>query len=75
MEIAVANGLDSQAAREVLENRTYKEKLEEHWDRSVQYNITAVPSYVISTQVAHGDKSYEELTRLMQSAGAKPRGE
>ena len=75
VDIAVANGLDAEAARDVLENRTYKEQVDENWNRSRQYGVTGVPTYVAGGQGVVGAQPYEVLSQLIDAAEAKARAE
>jgi predicted DsbA family dithiol-disulfide isomerase len=75
VDIAAANGLDAGTARDVLENRTYKEQVDEDWNRSRQYGVTGVPTYVAGGQGVVGAQPYEALSQLMEAAEAKARSE
>jgi predicted DsbA family dithiol-disulfide isomerase len=75
VEIAAANGLDAGAAREVLENRTFKEQVDENWNRSRQYGVTGVPTYVAGGQSVVGAQPYEVLIQLIDAAEAKAQAE
>ena len=74
VEIAAANGLDADTARGVLENRSCKEQVDENWNRSRQYGVTGVPTYVAGGRSVVGAQSYEVLTQLLDSAEAELRG-
>ena len=73
-EIAAANGLDADTARGVLENRSCKEQVDENWNRSRQYGVTGVPTYVAGGRSVVGAQPYEVLTQLLDSAEAELRG-
>ena len=74
VEIAAANGLDADTARGVLENRSCKEQVDENWNRSRQYGVTGVPTYVAGGRSVVGAQPYEVLTQLLDSAEAELRG-
>lgn len=75
VELAAANGLEPKAAREVLENRTHKEQVDENWNRSREYGVTGVPTYVAGGQGVVGAQPYEVLSQLMDAAKAKAQAE
>jgi ribosomal protein S11 len=41
-----ASGLDEAKAREVLEKRTYQAAVDADWEKSRQYGVTGVPTFV-----------------------------
>ncbi len=63
-------GLDADAAREALENRTYKDAVDEDWAKSQQYGVTGVPTYVAGGYGVVGAQPYEVLEQLMSQVGA-----
>ncbi len=46
LEIVEANGLPVEDARKVLEERTFKDAVDEDWRKSRQYGVTGVPTFV-----------------------------
>jgi predicted DsbA family dithiol-disulfide isomerase len=72
--IAESVGLDGAAAREVLENRTFEAAVDADWEKSRQYGVTGVPTYVADAKGVVGAQPYEVLERLMDAAGAAKRG-
>jgi len=73
MQIATATGLGGEAARDILENRSFKEQVDADWKLSRQYGVTGVPTYVAAGQGVVGAQTYEVLTQLMEAAEAGPR--
>jgi predicted DsbA family dithiol-disulfide isomerase len=61
-------GLDEEAAREVLEKRTFKDAVDADWDKSRQYGVTGVPTFVAGRQGVVGAQPYETLVQLIESA-------
>jgi hypothetical protein len=47
LQICSSVGLDPLAAEEVLDQRSYREAVDEDWRRSQQMGITAVPTFVL----------------------------
>jgi predicted DsbA family dithiol-disulfide isomerase len=74
VKIAAAAGLDGDAARAVLENRSFQEQVDEDWNRSRQYGVTGVPTYVAGGQSVVGAQPYDVLSQLIETAKAEPQG-
>ena len=68
MEIAASVGLPVDAAREVLENRTFKGAVDADWALSRQYGVTGVPTFVVGRHGVVGAQPYEMLERLVRTA-------
>lgn len=67
MEIARGLGLDEKTAREVLEKRTFKSAVDADWEKSRQYGVTGVPTFVAGGQGVVGAQPYETLVQLVES--------
>ncbi len=76
LDIAGSVGLPVDAAREVLEQRTFKTAVDEDWKLSRQYGITGVPTFVAGRYGVVGAQPYETLAQLVEKAGddAEPAG-
>ena len=61
-------GLDEAKAREVLEKRTHRAAVDADWEKSRQYGVTGVPTFVIGNQGLVGAQPYEALVELVQQA-------
>lgn len=72
VEIAEAVGLPADAAREVLETRSFRDAVEADWAKSHQYDVTGVPTFVAGGYGAVGAQPYEMLERMLTEAGAQP---
>jgi predicted DsbA family dithiol-disulfide isomerase len=70
LDIAKSVGLSVEAAREVLEKRTFKDAVDADWNLSRQYGITGVPTFVVGRHGVVGAQPYEVLEELVQKAGA-----
>jgi len=66
VEIAVAVGLPAAAAREVLEKRTHRAAIDADWEKSHQYGVTGVPTFVIGKNGVVGAQPYEALEQLVE---------
>jgi predicted DsbA family dithiol-disulfide isomerase len=68
--IAEAAGLSSQAAREVLETRSFKASVDADWRSSQELGVTGVPTFVAGGFGIVGAQEYNTLESLLQRAGA-----
>lgn len=74
VQIAESVGLDGEAAREVLEKRTFQGAVDEDWQRSRQIGVTGVPTFVAGGYGVVGAQPYDILQKLLEQVGASPRG-
>ena len=65
VEIAEAVGLDRQEARRVIEEREYKEAVDEDWRRSREAGVTGVPTFYGNDLVVVGCQPYETLEKFV----------
>ena len=68
---AEAAGLSGQAAREVLESRRFKAEVDADWQKSRDYGVTGVPTFVAGGHGVVGAQPYEALEGLLTQAGAR----
>ncbi len=73
VEIAESVGLDGATAREVIETRSFEGAVDADWEKSRQYGVTGVPTYVADAKSVVGAQPYEVLEQLMDAAGARKR--
>ncbi len=73
LEIAESVGLPTDAAREVLEQRTHEAQVDADWAKSRGYGVTGVPTFVAGGYGVVGAQPYEALEQLMTEVGAQPR--
>ncbi len=73
LDVVDAVGLDREEARAVLEERRFRDAVDEDWARSRAYGITGVPTFVAAGRGAVGAQPYEILEHLVVEAGAKRR--
>ena len=74
LKVAAAVGLDVEAAREVLESRSFSDAVDEDWAKSRQYGVTGVPTFVAGRQGVGGAQPYEALEQLLEQAGVERKG-
>ena len=65
LDIAGAVGLDVEAARAVLEQRTFSDAVDADWARSRAYGVTGVPTFVAGGYGVVGAQPYEALAQLI----------
>jgi predicted DsbA family dithiol-disulfide isomerase len=73
VEIAESVCLSGAAAREVIETRSFETAVDADWEKSRQYGITSVPTYVADAKGVVGAQPYGVLERLLDAAGAQKR--
>jgi predicted DsbA family dithiol-disulfide isomerase len=70
VEIAKAVGLPEAGAREVLEKRTFRAAVDADWEKSHEYGVTGVPTFVAGNRGVVGAQPYEALEELVRLARA-----
>src|SRR5262245_61100854 len=68
LEIAGRVGLPVEAAREVLERRTFQAAVDADWALSRELGITGVPTFVAGRWGVVGAQPYETLVQLVERA-------
>ena len=71
LDLAKISGLNAKAAKDVLENRTYKDKVDLDWNKSRKYGVTGVPTFVAGGKGCVGAQPYEAISSMLESVGAK----
>ena len=75
MEIVKSAGLPIDKAREVVDERTYKTAVDEDWEKSRQYGVTGVPTFVAQGYGLVGAQPYENLEQFIQGIIEKTESE
>ena len=75
LDIVKAAGLDVDEAAKVIEERSFKDAVDQDWAKSHQYGVTGVPTFVAAGPDGQlhglvGAQPYEGLEQLMQTIGA-----
>ena len=65
IEAAESVGLSGADAADVLSSGSFKDAVDADWDKSRQYGITGVPTFVAGRQGVSGAQPYETLERLL----------
>jgi predicted DsbA family dithiol-disulfide isomerase len=71
LDIVQKTGLPVDAAREVLDKRTFKDAVDEDWNLSREYGITGVPTFVVGRHGVVGAQPYEVLEQLVKKGTAE----
>ena len=73
VKIGASVGLPEQKVQEVLEQRLYREAVDQDWNRSYQMGVTAVPTFMMNGMSLVGAQPYEKLVEMMEAHGVKKR--
>jgi predicted DsbA family dithiol-disulfide isomerase len=73
LDLVKTSGLDVDAAKDVLDNRTYEGKVDTDWNKSREYGVTGVPTFVAGEKGCVGAQPYEAIASMLESVGAKKR--
>jgi predicted DsbA family dithiol-disulfide isomerase len=71
VDIARSVGLDGEAAKEVIETRSFKAAVDADWLKSQQYGFSGVPTFLAGKYAIVGAEPYESLEMLMFRVGAQ----
>jgi len=64
--IAYSVGLDASKARKVLDDREFKQQVDNDWQRSKSYGITGVPTFYSNDLMVVGCQPYENIEKFVQ---------
>ena len=73
VDAAERAGLDGEAARAILTDRSFSDAVDEDWRRSLAVGVTGVPTFVVGPHGIVGAQPYEALENLLQNGNAAPR--
>jgi predicted DsbA family dithiol-disulfide isomerase len=73
MELGTSVGLSEPDIRDALEQRSFKNAVDEDWNRSYQRGVTAVPTFMMNGMSLVGAQPYEKLVRLMEASAIQRR--
>src|SRR5438067_3088280 len=68
VQIAESVGLPGDKAREVLDKRSFKGAVDADWQKSREYGVTGVPTFVSGGRGVAGAQPYEVLEQLIERA-------
>jgi predicted DsbA family dithiol-disulfide isomerase len=73
VDVVKSVGLDTEEARDVLQERRFKDAVDADWAKSRRIGVTAVPTFVAGGYGVVGAQPYEVLVQLVEKAGARRR--
>ena len=73
VDVVKSVGLDTEAARDVLKERRFKDAVDADWAKSRHLGVTGVPTFVAGGYGVVGAQPYEMLAQLVEKAGARRR--
>jgi len=73
LDIASSVGLPEDQARTILVERTFRDLVDQDWQKARRYGITGVPSFVADGTKVVGAQPYDVLAQQLRTAGAQPR--
>ncbi len=73
LDIVAEAGLDTGVAQVVIDERTFKQAVDEDWGLSRAYGVTGVPTFVADGRGVVGAQQYEVLQQLVEAGGAERR--
>jgi predicted DsbA family dithiol-disulfide isomerase len=71
LDIVGRVGLSVDAARDVLEKRTFEAAVDADWELSRRYGVTGVPTFVVGRYGVVGAQPYEALEELVEKGAAE----
>ena len=71
VDLAASVGLPAEEARDVLEQRLFKEAVDDDWQKARQYGVTGVPTFVSEGQGVVGAHPYDVLEQLLIRTGVE----
>jgi len=66
-------GLDTTAAKAAINDASFADAVDKDWQKSRQYGVTGVPTYVVGQQGIVGAQPYEAIEQLLLAEGAQAR--
>ena len=73
IELVIKADLDVEDAKSALETRRFKDAVDADWNKSKQYGVTGVPTFVAGGYGVVGAQPFETLEALLEKVGAKRR--
>ncbi|HET7363509.1 MAG TPA: DsbA family oxidoreductase [Burkholderiales bacterium] len=70
VQVAQSIGLPGDKAREVLDKRSFKAAVDADWQKSRDYGVTGVPTFVTGGRGVVGAQPYEVLEQLVKEASS-----
>jgi len=68
VDLAKQIGLPPDEATDVLLNRSFKDAVDDDWNRCATFGVNAVPTFLAGRYLMVGAQPYDQLERLVQHA-------
>ena len=65
LDVVSKSGLDIEEAKNVIKNRLFKKNIDEDWNKSRNYGVAGVPTYVYEKQSMVGAQPFENLVEFL----------
>jgi predicted DsbA family dithiol-disulfide isomerase len=73
IDLGTSIGLSEIDIKDALEKRTFKNAVDEDWNRSHQKGVTAVPTFILNGISLVGAQPYEKLVEMVETGGVNKR--
>jgi predicted DsbA family dithiol-disulfide isomerase len=73
LDVAQSVGLPAAEARAVLDERRFKDAVDADWEKSRDYGVTGVPTFVVGDRGVVGAQPYDVLEQFVEEMGARRR--
>ena len=73
LDVVSKSGLNPEEARKVIKNRLFMKNIDEDWNKSRNYGVTGVPTYVYQKQSMVGAQPHENLVEFLNYFGIPKR--
>ena len=73
LDVVSKSGLNPEEARKVIKNRLFMKNIDDDWNKSRNYGVTGVPTYVYQKQSMVGAQPHENLVQFLNHFGIPKR--
>ena len=73
LDVVSKSGLNIEEARKVIKNRLFMKNIDDDWNKSRNYGVTGVPTYVYQKQSMVGAQPHENLVEFLNHFGIPKR--
>ena len=73
LDVVSKSGLNPEEARKVIKNRLFMKNIDDDWNKSRNYGVTGVPTYVYQKQSMVGAQPHENLVEFLNHFGIPKR--
>ena len=73
LDVVSKSGLNPEEARKIIKNRLFMKNIDDDWNKSRNYGVTGVPTYVYQKQSMVGAQPHENLVEFLNHFGIPKR--